>query len=64
MAKIPLVSAVINGLVKLVKALNCKCKSSCCQSECSQGPKSPKRSDPDIKEHAVQVGELKKITQL
>lgn len=64
MAKIPLVSAVINGLVKLVKALNCKCKSSCCQSECSQGPKSPKRSDPKITEHAIKVGELKKITEL
>ena len=64
MRKVPLVSAVINGLVKLVKALNCKCKSTCCQSECVQAPKSPKRSDPEIRENAVKVGQLKQITEL
>ena len=61
--KISFITALLNGIVKAIKALNCKCKSSCCQSECIQR----KNSDPspqDIKEFTVIGGKIKHITEL
>jgi len=43
MRRVPLISAIIEGLIKAIKAINCKCRSTCCDSECTQSPKSPKR---------------------
>ena len=59
--KVPLVTALINGIVKAIKALNCKCKSSCCQSECTQ---SNKRDSPKVGDYSQKIGKLKKVTEL
>ena len=34
--KLKLINAIIDGLVKLVKAI--RCRSACCQSSCNQPP--------------------------
>ena len=43
MSKSNIINAVFNGLVRLVKAINCKIKC-CCESECSQ--QNPEPSSP------------------
>lgn len=35
MKKVKLINAIFNGLVKLIKAINCKI-ACCCESSCSQ----------------------------
>ena len=60
--KVPIISAFLNGIVKAIKALNCKCKSSCCESECTQTRK--RSSEVNIEDYSEKVGELKKVTEL
>ena len=61
--RVPIISSILNGLVKAIKALNCKCKSSCCESECTQRPQrkdsSPTSGDIDIHEASSKIGQIK-----
>ena len=45
--KLKLINAIIDGLVKLVKAI--RCRSACCQSSCNEPPKCECNYIPPIK---------------
>ena len=40
MSKVKIIATVFEGLVRLIKALNCKI-ACCCESQCSQEPPPP-----------------------
>lgn len=48
MSKVNIINAIFNGLVKLIKAINCKI-ACCCESSCSQ-EQSPPSPDPSVTE--------------
>lgn len=62
--KVPLVTAFLNGLIKAIKALNCKCRSTCCDSECTQ--KQPRQSDVKVRieDYSERIGKIEKTTDL
>lgn len=61
--KVPLVSSIINGIVKAIKALNCKCKSSCCESECTQSNRK-NSSTIRIEDYSEKIGKITKEVDL
>lgn len=60
MKRIPLISAIIEGLVRLVKSLNCRCHSKCCESDCTQRPV----TEVKIEDFAEKIGEVKHVVEL